>query len=353
MWYNERKKEEICMGYVFISYSTKNQSLADSMRQLLCQNGIASWMAPADIPAGSKYAQVINRAIKECSCVLLMLSDASQNSTWVAKEIERAINYQKTIIPVQLEELVLNDEFEFYISTDQIVAVKQINENSPEINKILMSLKTICGNTTVSQQHLYEPDIAPNNKASDIQYRLSLRSDGGSLFIYSRESISKENAKGYSVTESEWEQITCVLAECIAFLHSTDPEFVAITLQDSLEDKKCAPLDGYSYYDKQFRINFGVSYITLKKSAIYDSAHIDVSNVMELSFFNKGSYIYHAIPVDSTLADIGLDEEICIKLSKKLIEVLHPNKKVVVGDKFDIKVYSDFSGGYKLHYLLK
>lgn len=54
------------MGYAFISYSSKNKSLADSMRQLLNKNNIASWMAPYDIPAGSKYAKVYKNNFMIC-----------------------------------------------------------------------------------------------------------------------------------------------------------------------------------------------------------------------------------------------------------------------------------------------
>lgn len=114
------------MGYTFISYSTKNQSNADSIKLLFKKHNIEVWMAPYDIPPGSKYAQVINKAIKDCACFILMLSEESQNSVWVAKEVERAVNYRKPIIPVKLDESVLNDEFEFYISTDQVVAVKKL-----------------------------------------------------------------------------------------------------------------------------------------------------------------------------------------------------------------------------------
>lgn len=128
------------MGYVFISYSSHNQVPADAMRELLCQNGIHTWMAPYDIPAGSKYAQVINQALRDCACLVLMLTNDAQCSTWVAKEVERAIHYKKTIIPLQLEDLVLNDEFEFYISTDQIVPVKRIDSNSEALQKVLRSI---------------------------------------------------------------------------------------------------------------------------------------------------------------------------------------------------------------------
>jgi len=124
-------------GYVFISYSSKNKDTAEAIRNVLHKNGIKSWMAPMDIPTGSNYAKVINKAIKNCSCLLLLLTKSAQESIWVPKEVERALNYKKTIIPVQLEDVVLNDEFEFYISTSQILPVHKIDESSPPIQDLL------------------------------------------------------------------------------------------------------------------------------------------------------------------------------------------------------------------------
>jgi hypothetical protein len=149
IWYdNGRKaKEEMPMGYAFISYSTKNQSDADALKQLLERQGIRTWMAPGDIPAGSKYAQVINQAIKECACFLLLLTDAAQSSVWVSKEVERAVHYGKTILPLKMEELVLNDEFEFYISTDQIVAVQRIDEKAESLQKVLTVVRALTAQT--------------------------------------------------------------------------------------------------------------------------------------------------------------------------------------------------------------
>lgn len=130
------------MGYAFISYSTRNQQAADAMHELLKSEGIDTWMAPGDIPAGSKYAKVINRAVKDCACFILMLSADAQNSPWVPKEVERAVNYRKPIIPVQIEDVVLNDDFELYISTDQIIAIQKIDKGTKEILKLLSSVNT-------------------------------------------------------------------------------------------------------------------------------------------------------------------------------------------------------------------
>ncbi len=133
------------MGYAFISYSTKNQQQADEMHRLLQSRGIDTWMAPGDIPPGSKYAQAINVAIKECACVVLMLSEQAQESVWVAKEIERAVNYRKPVFPVQLDDVVLNDEFELYISTNQIVVMKTVSDRAPELERLFLSVERHTG----------------------------------------------------------------------------------------------------------------------------------------------------------------------------------------------------------------
>ena len=134
--------------YVFISYSTQNQEDANAVRYYLGKNGVDTWMAPYDIPPGDTYARIINQAIKNCSCCVLILSNASQQSIWVSKEIERVINYQKILIPISIENVILNDEFEFYISTNQIVNVGKLNENSPELHSILAVIKGSMGETT-------------------------------------------------------------------------------------------------------------------------------------------------------------------------------------------------------------
>ena len=129
-------------NYVFISYSTRNQDYAEAVLHLLKDEKIGVWMAPYDIPAGSKYAHVINNAIKNCSCALLLLSEQSQASVWVDKEIERACNYKKTVISMHLDDSQLNDSFSFYLGNQQIVPVKTIDQNNPSVIKVLNAIKS-------------------------------------------------------------------------------------------------------------------------------------------------------------------------------------------------------------------
>ena len=128
------------MGYAFISYSSINQESADAMREMFNKHNIHTWMAPYDIPAGSSYMGEINRALLGCDCLVLMLSEAAQNSQWVLKELERAVSYKKTIIPIKIEDIVLNDDFDFVLGSCHVVAVRKIDENSDEVKNVLNSV---------------------------------------------------------------------------------------------------------------------------------------------------------------------------------------------------------------------
>ena len=104
---------------VFISYKSDEFATADWVRQTLEDHGISCWMAPACIPGGSNYAREIPQAIRACRVFVLILSAKSQTSQWVPKEVDQAINMQKTIMPFMLENCELRDDFNFYLSNVQ------------------------------------------------------------------------------------------------------------------------------------------------------------------------------------------------------------------------------------------
>lgn len=131
------------MGYVFISYSSKEQKQANFVCNLLREREIDYWIATEHILAGENYAKVIPSAIKKCSCVILLLSQASQQSDYVSNEIDRAINAKKPIFPIKLERCALNDEFDFYLCRCQIVNAFNIEEDAMPLDKILESIKVL------------------------------------------------------------------------------------------------------------------------------------------------------------------------------------------------------------------
>ncbi len=126
---------------VFISYKAEEYEVADWVRQTLEQNDISCWMAPASIPGGSSYAVEIPQAIRGCQVFVLILSRQSQESKWVPKEIDQAINANKTIMPFMLENCELKDDFNFYLSNVQRYAAYENKARAME--KMLREIRAL------------------------------------------------------------------------------------------------------------------------------------------------------------------------------------------------------------------
>lgn len=107
------------MQKVFVSYSSEDSTHANQIVSTLESKGIPCWIAPRDIPAGSSYTTSISQAIDECSFFLLILSPQSLDSLWVRKELARAVNLSKQILPLMLEDFQLNGEMRFYLGNIQ------------------------------------------------------------------------------------------------------------------------------------------------------------------------------------------------------------------------------------------
>lgn len=110
-------------GYSFISYSSKDSLFIADLVNILKGYNIAYWKAPEMIPAGSNYAREIPKAIRDCDVFLLVISEASQDSIWVEKEVDVAICYRKKIIPIKIDNVPLSDMYRFYLNNVQIVDV--------------------------------------------------------------------------------------------------------------------------------------------------------------------------------------------------------------------------------------
>ncbi len=131
------------MGYIFISYGSENQEIADFFKRVLSKNGIQSWMQPGDVPGDHKYIEVYDKVIRNSAGVILLLTDYAQESEWVPRELERAIRYRKPILSVALGSVTVKDDFSSYICNDQGVNIAKpdFDENAPEIQQVLAVMR--------------------------------------------------------------------------------------------------------------------------------------------------------------------------------------------------------------------
>lgn len=358
--------------YVFISYSSKHQQMADSVRHLFVGEGINCWMAPYDIPAGSSYARVINDAIESCSCFVLLLTDASQNSQFVEKEVERAISYRKVVIPVQLEDLVLNSEFKFYIGNCQIIAVHSIDKNSEEIKKVIGGIKLAFNiNNTAKmpeeQKIIKENEnflfniaekLTENNKKTnilppeDVYYNVFLTSDSGTLYFRTDKKTHSGEEFKTIITNEIWQKfVHCCKKLIMVSFPGVEYDEIFIKNEDDLGEHACASIDD-SKYDKQFCLRFKVSFLRGNYQK-YDSVHFNLFDSFEITLFKQGDYAFRDTDENTGLDYFGIDEKELSKAAKEMIAFSRESKEIITAKKFRRNIYSDWSGGYFLDYIVK
>lgn len=104
---------------VFISHSTADKVIADTVCEKLEQAGIGCWIAPRNVPAGSNYAAEITRGLRKCRIVVFIFSRKSNESAAVQRELERAFDNRKIIIPFRIEDVPPSDAVDFLIASSQ------------------------------------------------------------------------------------------------------------------------------------------------------------------------------------------------------------------------------------------
>ena len=94
------------MHNIFISYSTKNQSVADEIYEIAKKDfGLSCWLATASdgIQPGELYPDAIADAIENCQVVIFIDSSHSVKSKFVYRELEKAVSNEKIIIRFTIE----------------------------------------------------------------------------------------------------------------------------------------------------------------------------------------------------------------------------------------------------------
>ena len=166
---------------VFISYKTEEFDEAEWVRSTLENNGVSCWMAPSCIPGGSSYAVEIPQAIRNCKVFVLILSEKSQLSKWVPRELDQAINEGKIVLPFMLENCALKDDFNFYLTNVQRYAAYE--SKTAAFENMLVRIKAIISSyeeaekVSVKNDELSEPtsDVSDVNKTEikEIQVKVS------------------------------------------------------------------------------------------------------------------------------------------------------------------------------------
>ena len=111
--------------YVFISYSRRDyvdesynvipgNAIAE-IQNVFDENGITYWFDKDGIYSGQEFIEIITGAIAESKMLIFISSKHSNESMWTAGEIFEALDGEKAIIPVKIDNSQYNKKFKLLI----------------------------------------------------------------------------------------------------------------------------------------------------------------------------------------------------------------------------------------------
>jgi hypothetical protein len=89
--------------------------MANTIWTFLKSKGISCWMAPDSILPGEEWGDSILRGIQNCKIMVLVFSQAANDSGPVRSEVDRAVNARKVLIPFRIENVAPTGAMEFHI----------------------------------------------------------------------------------------------------------------------------------------------------------------------------------------------------------------------------------------------
>ena len=259
---------------IFISYSSKQKSIADGVCHYLEENGFKCWMAPRDIPIGSEYGDLIEQAIKKSKLVVLVFSQTASMSKWVKGEINVAFTEDKPILPFRVDDTEIKGTFRVMLNQMHwIDAFPNYSDKLPNLEK------SICGIlgkqiTLPNDQHINKPQQKKKFPVWAILLLLAALIGSSILLVsnYSR-SLNEKNKNTEVLVDSETIIRKSIQNVCTA-IEKNEFDTIAIYYADqvkryhNLYDVTNEEIvNRYKAYDEKFQVNkkyYNIRWNTLK-----------------------------------------------------------------------------------------
>jgi tetratricopeptide (TPR) repeat protein len=104
---------------VFVSYATTDRTRALSVCKAIERRGTRCWISCRDVAPGENYQEAIVRAIRGSRAMVLVFSEAANNSDEIKKELSLASRNRVPVMALRIEDIEPSDAFAYELSTRQ------------------------------------------------------------------------------------------------------------------------------------------------------------------------------------------------------------------------------------------
>jgi hypothetical protein len=115
---------------VFISYATADRKEALAVCKAIESRGTECWVSTRNVEPGENYQEAIVRALRGSRAMVLVFSDAANNSDEIKKELSLASRYHIPVMALRIEDVEPSDAFAYELSTRQWIDAFESWDNS-------------------------------------------------------------------------------------------------------------------------------------------------------------------------------------------------------------------------------
>jgi hypothetical protein len=129
------------MSTIFVSHSSKDLAVAQTICAALEGRGLKCWIAGRDVGAGDNFQEAIVTAIRSAKVMVLVFSDNANNSTEIKKELALASQNKVAVIPARVEDVIPAAALAYELATRQWINL--FNDWETEIETLCDRIKQI------------------------------------------------------------------------------------------------------------------------------------------------------------------------------------------------------------------
>ncbi len=116
---SEMSDDHAAVRPVFVSYATADRKQALSVCKAIERRGTKCWLSSRDVGPGENYQEAIVRALRSARAMVLVFSEAANNSDEIKKELSLASRYHIPVMALRIEDVEPSDAFAYELSTRQ------------------------------------------------------------------------------------------------------------------------------------------------------------------------------------------------------------------------------------------
>ena len=126
---------------VFVSYRRADAAAADAVLQRLEAAGYGVWLDRSDIGGGSRWREAIEQALQQADAVIFLVSQRALESDEVYRELARAVELGKAIVPLRLDQAPMYGWFKEKLGALQHIDYDAHDPGEKWWNRLLTALR--------------------------------------------------------------------------------------------------------------------------------------------------------------------------------------------------------------------